>query len=329
MSPRARFWIRRLLQSAITILFIASLNFCLLYLAPGDLADVLAGEAGAATPEFMQQLRESYGLDQPFLVQLWNYLTRIGQLDFGFSFRQNAPVLQVLLEHLPATLLLMCASLSLAFLLGIGCGVLASRKPNGWLDNLLSTGALLAYATPLFWLGLMLIVLFSVRLDWLPSSGMVEIGAVYAGWQAYVVDIARHLVLPATTLALFYMAVFTRMTRASMIEVYSLDFVRTARAKGISERRLVWRHVFRNAILPVLTSLGMQVGALLGGSVVVETVFGWPGLGRLSFEALVRRDLNLLLGVLFISSVLVIIVNLFVDLLYSRLDPRIRSEVKS
>lgn len=326
MTPRTRFWIRRLGQSAITVMLIAVFNFCLLKAAPGDLADVLAGESGAATPEFMQQLRETYGLDQPFMVQFGHYLARVVRLDFGFSFRQNAPVLDVLLDHLPATLLLMVVSLSLAFVAGVALGALAARKPNTWLDNLLSTAALLAYATPLFWLGLMLIVLFSVHLNLLPSSGMREIGATYAHWGAHALDVLRHLVLPATTLALFYMAVFTRMTRASMIEVYSLDFVRTAKAKGISEQRIVFRHVLRNAILPVLTSLGMQVGALLGGSVVIETVFGWPGLGRLSFEALTRRDVNLLLGVLFMSSVLVILVNLLVDLLYTRLDPRIRSE---
>ena len=314
------------MQSAITVVLIAVFNFCLLKAAPGDLADVLAGESGAATPEFMLQLRQAYGLDQPFLSQFGHYLARVVRLDFGFSFRQNAPVLDVLLDRLPATLLLMVVSLTFAFVLGVVCGALSARTPHTWFDNLLSTAALLAYATPLFWLGLMLILLFSMHLDLLPSSGMQEIGAVYDHWGVYMLDVLRHLVLPATTLALFYMAVFTRMTRASMIEVYSLDFVRTAKAKGISESRIVLRHVLRNAILPVLTSLGMQVGGLLGGSVVVETVFGWPGLGRLSFEALMRRDVNLLLGVLFMSSVLVIVINLVVDLMYTRLDPRIQSE---
>ncbi|MGD9943792.1 MAG: ABC transporter permease, partial [Burkholderiaceae bacterium] len=323
MSARTRFWWRRAWQSLLTILLVAVMNFCLLAAAPGDLADVLAGESGAATPEYMTQLRESYGLDRPFAEQLARYVGHLARLDLGYSFRQSAPVLDVIQQRLPATLLLMLVSLGLALLAGIALGALAARRPHTWFDNCVSTFALLAYATPLFWLGLMMIVLFSVKLDLLPSSGISEIGLVHDGFAAMALDVARHLVLPASTLALFYMAVFTRMTRAAMIEVYGLDFVRTARAKGISEGRLLVRHVLRNAILPVVTSAGMQVGAVLGGSVVIESVFSWPGLGRLSFEAIMQRDMNLLLGVLFVSSVLVVMINLLVDLLYTRLDPRI------
>lgn len=329
MSARLRFWLRRGWQSLITVLLVAVMNFCLLNAAPGDLADVLAGESGAATPEYMASLRESYGLNQPFAEQLVRYVGHLARLDLGYSFRQNAPVLDVILSRLPATLLLMLVSLALALLAGVALGALAARRPHSLFDTCISTLALLAYAMPLFWLGLMLIVLFSVKLDVLPSSGLTEIGVVHESVAAWLLDVGRHLLLPAATLALFYMAVFTRMTRAAMIEVYGLDFVRTARAKGISEARLVIRHVLRNAILPVVTSVGMQVGAVLGGSVVIETVFGWPGLGRLSFEAIMQRDTNLLLGVLFISSLLVIVVNLAVDLLYTKLDPRIRAEARA
>jgi peptide/nickel transport system permease protein len=183
-------------------------------------------------------------------------------------------------------------------------------------------GALVVYATPVFWLGLMLIVLFSIKLGWLPSGGMSDVRAANKGL-AYAWDVSRHLVLPVFTMALFYVAIYTRLMRASMLEVYGLDFITTARAKGLSEGVIAWTHALRNALLPVVTLAGMQVGHLLGGSVLIETVFGWPGLGRLVFDALVQRDLNLLLGILFVSSVVVVLVNLAVDLVYGLLDPRI------
>jgi peptide/nickel transport system permease protein len=231
-------------------------------------------------------------------------------------------VVDIILERLPATLLLMVCAILLAFSLGVLLGVTAARHVNRALDRVISVVALLAYATPIFWIGLMLILLFSVRLGWLPSSGMETIGADYTGW-ARVVDLARHLLLPSVTLALFYMALYTRLMRASMLEVYGLDYITVARAKGVPERRVAYRHVLRNALLPMVTMLGLQVGSLLGGSVLVETVFGWPGLGRLAFEAVFQRDFNLLLGILLLCSVLVVLVNILVDLLYARLDPRI------
>lgn len=216
----------------------------------------------------------------------------------------------------------MVCAIALAFSLGVLFGVVASRHVNRWPDRLISVGALLAYATPIFWIGLMMILLFSVNLGWLPSNGMETIGAGYAGWDRFI-DVARHLVLPSLTLSLFYMALYTRLMRASMLEVYGLDYVTVARAKGVSEAAIAWRHVLRNALLPMVTMLGLQVGSLLGGSVLVETVFGWPGLGRLAFESVFQRDYNLLLGVLLLSSVMVVIVNILVDLLYAFLDPRI------
>jgi peptide/nickel transport system permease protein len=183
--------------------------------------------------------------------------------------------------------------------------------------------AIIAYATPLFWVGLMLILLFSIRLDWLPTSGMEDVVAFHEGWDR-VVDIARHLVLPAITLSLFYLALYARLMRATMLEQRGLDYVTTARAKGLNERQITTRHVLRNALLPVLTVAGVQVGSLLGGSVVVESVFAWPGLGQLAFDALFSRDYNLLLGIFFMSACLVVIINILVDVLYVMLDPRIR-----
>ncbi|MFN9388342.1 MAG: ABC transporter permease [Betaproteobacteria bacterium] len=324
MRSRLAWLLRRLAQAVPIVVGIAVFNFALLHLAPGDAADVLAGEAGGATPEYVQQLRRRFGLDQPLPVQLGRYLLNVARLDLGFSFRHNMPVSELIFSRLSATLLLMVSAIALAFGLGVLLGVTAARSVNRLADNLISVAALLVYATPIFWLGLMMILLFSVHLGWLPSGGMFTVGADFAGL-ARATDIARHLVLPAVALALFYTALYTRLMRASMLEVFNLEFVTTARAKGLGERAVAWRHVLRNALLPMVTMLGLQTGSLLGGSVLVETVFGWPGLGRLAFEAVLQRDHNLLLGILLLSSVLVVAVNVVVDMLYAVLDPRIEA----
>ena len=317
-----RFLARRLAQAALAVVLIAIINFLILQLAPGDAVDVLAGEAGAADAGYVTELRQRFGLDQPLPVQLGRYLLNIARLDLGYSFRHNMPVATLIAQRLPATLLLIVASLGIAFLGGIVFGATAARRVNTLTDNMISVLALLAYATPLFWLGLMLLILFTLKLDLLPGSGMITIGADGSVIEQ-IFDVLRHLILPAATLSLFYLATYTRLMRASMLEVFSMDYVRTARAKGISDRRVVYRHVLRNAVLPMITMLGIQIGSLLGGAVVVEVVFGWPGLGRLAFEAIFQRDFNLLLGILLLSSCLVIVVNLLVDIAYSRLDPRI------
>jgi peptide/nickel transport system permease protein len=317
-----RYVLRRLALAVPTILVIVVLNFALLHLAPGDAADVLAGEAGSATPEYMAQLRQKFGLDQPLYVQLVVYLKRVFTLDLGYSFRHNMTVTELIASRLGPTLLLMLS----VFALSVGCGVLlgaiAARNLNRWRDNLISMLAVLAYATPVFWAGLMLIVVFSIKLGWFPTSGMETVAAFNQGF-ARVRDVAWHLVLPAVTLTLFYLALYTRLMRASVLDQFTMDYVVTARAKGLTERQVARRHVLRNAALPVVTMAGVQIGALLGGSVVVETVFAWPGLGLLAYESLFARDINLLLGIFFICAVLVVIVNLAVDVLYSLLDPRI------
>jgi peptide/nickel transport system permease protein len=231
-------------------------------------------------------------------------------------------VSELIVSRLGPTLLLMLTVLVLSVGLGVLLGAIAARNLNRWRDNVISLLAVLAYATPVFWAGLMLIVLFSVKLGWFPTSGMEEVAAFKEGW-ARVVDIAHHLVLPAVTLTLFYLALYARLMRASVLDQYAMDYVTTARAKGLTERQIARRHVLRNAALPIITMAGVQVGALLGGAVVVETVFAWPGLGFLAYESLFARDINLLLGIFFISGCLVVVVNLAVDLLYSLLDPRI------
>lgn len=313
---------RRLGQAALTVLAIVVLSFGIIHAAPGDAVDVLAGEFGAASPEYLADLRKAYGLDQPLPIQLWRYIVNVLQLDLGFSHRNNMTVTALILTRLPATLILMLASVLLSFLIGGLLGIIAARKANTTTDNVISVLALIFYATPLFWFGLMAIVLFSVKLQWLPGNGMSTIG-VEMGWAAATLDVARHLVLPATTLGLFHVAVYTRLMRASMLEIYGLDYIRTARAKGLTSRRIALRHVLPNAMLPMVTMLGLQMGSMLGGAVLVETVFGWPGLGRLAFDAILQRDHNLLLGILLMSSVLVVLANLVTDIVYLALDPRI------
>jgi peptide/nickel transport system permease protein len=317
-----RYVLRRLALAIPTILTIVVLNFALLHLAPGDAADVLAGEAGSATPQYMAQLRQKFGLDRPLYVQLIVYLENASTFDLGYSFRHGMSVSELILTRLGPTLLLMLTVLVLSVGLGVVLGAIAARNLNRWRDNVISTLAVLAYATPVFWAGLMLIVVFSIKLGWFPTSCMEQVAAFKEGF-ARVVDIAHHLVLPAVTLTLFYLALYTRLMRASVLDQYAMDYVVTARAKGLTERQIAWRHVLRNAALPVMTMAGVQIGALLGGAVVVETVFAWPGLGLLAYESLFARDINLLLGIFFISACLVVVVNLAVDLLYSRLDPRI------
>jgi len=314
---------RRLISAMATVLGILVFNFALLHAAPGDVAQVLAGEAGAADESYVADLRHRFGLDQPLPVQLALYVGRVARLDLGYSFHNNVPVTTLIAQRLPATLLLSGSALSLAVVAGIGLGAMAARRANGWVDGLISTLATLGYATPLFWVGLMLIVLFAVKLGWLPSGGYEEIGAHRAGL-ARGLDILRHLVLPMATLALFTTALMAQLARTSMIEVLRLDYVRSARAAGLGEARIAWRAALPNAMLPLVTVIGLQVASLLGGTVLVETVFAWPGLGRLAFEAVAARDLNLLLGLLLLSSILVVGVNLLVDVAYAVLDPRLR-----
>jgi peptide/nickel transport system permease protein len=323
-SGRPAYVIRRLLQAVPVVFAILMLNFLLLHLAPGDAAQVLAGEAGSATPEYMAQLRQRFGLDRPLVVQLLLYVKQMLVLDLGFSFRHGMPVLDLIAARLGPTLLLMVTTLLISVSAGVALGLLAASRAGRWQDTLISVLALVSYATPLFWVGLMLIVIFSVKLGWLPTSGMETVGAFHEGW-ARVLDIGRHLVLPALSLSLFYLALYVRLMRAAVLEQAGMDYVTTARAKGLNELRITLTHVLRNAVLPVVTVAGVQVGGLLGGSVVVESVFAWPGLGLLAFQSLFARDFNLLLGIFFLSACLVVVLNLAVDVVHTLLDPRVHS----
>ena len=315
----------RAFKAFLTLLAIAVLNFCLLHAAPGDPAVVLAGEAGAADEQMIEQLRERFGLDQPFYVQLGKYVGSVLTLDLGYSFRQGAPVAQLIAERLPATLLLTLTAFVISLVLGIAFGVAASARVGKASDSLLTTLALLFYATPLYWAALMAVLVFSVWLGWLPGFGYETVGAGYTGL-ARAFDIAKHLVLPALTLGLFFMAVYMRMTRASMLEVSQLDFVKTAKAKGLSGPAIRRRHILRNAILPVVTLAGLQAGQLVGGAVLTETIFGLSGVGRSLFEAITSRDFPVIQGFVIVITFIYVFVNLFVDVSYAFLDPRIRLE---
>ncbi len=313
---------RAALHAGPTVLGIIVLDFLLLQLMPGDAADVIASESGVATAETMAALRHQFGLDQTVLTQLMNFLGHLARLDLGYSPRYNMSVLDLILQRLPGTLLLMTTALSLALVLGIALGSVMAAWAGKWPDRILSVVVLLLYSMPGFWVGLMAVVLFSVKLGWLPSDSDMTIGANLAGWRL-IADRAQHLVLPALALASFFVAVYARLVRTSMLEVQRQDFMRTAHAKGLHPFLIQLRHALRNALIPVTTVAGMHLGNLLGGAVVVETLFGWPGMGRLALEAVLARDFSVLLGVLLLSSLLVILANMLIDLLHAWLDPRV------
>lgn len=320
----AQFLAGRLVKGIVVLFAIAILNFFLIRAAPGDPAQVLAGEAGAADAVLLEQLRARFGLDQPLIQQLWIYLKGYASLDLGFSYRQQRPVLELILDRLPATLLLTGAAFLVSLGLGVLMGALAARRAGRWQDSVITTLALVFYATPLFWIALMSQIVFSLKLGLVPNVGFETIGANYTGL-ARALDIAQHLFLPALTLGLFFTALYARMMRASMLEIAGADFVKTARAKGLSPGVVSRRHVGRNAILPVVTLAGLQAGQLVGGAVLTETVFAWPGIGRLMFDALVQRDYSVLLGVFFVSSAMVVGFNILTDLVYRLADPRIEA----
>ncbi len=311
-----------LVKFVMVVVVIATVNFVLVHAAPGDPAQVIAGESGAADEKLLAQLRAEYGLDKPYPVQLANYLERVLTLDLGYSYRQQQPVRTLILERLPATLLLTATAFLLALTIGVALGVLAGIRAGTWADTLLTIFSLLLYAMPVFWLGLMLVLLFSVKLDWLPAFGYVTIGVDMSPLER-LGDIASHLALPAVSLAAIYLAIYARLTRSSVIEVMQQDFIKTARSKGLTQGRIIARHILRNAILPVVTVAGMQAGALVGGAVVIETVFAWPGLGRLIYDALLQRDYPVMLGIFLVMSVIVIMLNLVTDAIYRLIDPRV------
>jgi peptide/nickel transport system permease protein len=319
-----RFIAQRLLQAFLLIAAVVVLNFALVHAAPGDPVETIAGASGGMSEELKAELRASYGLDKPLPVQLGVYLARVVQLDLGYSYFFNRPVSGLIAERIPATLLLVVCSVLWAFLAGTALGVLAARKPNGWLSQAITVLSMVGFAAPVFWSGMMLVILFAAVIPIFPISDMRSVDASGGGWRD-VLDVAHHLVLPSVTLGLVYLAQYSRLARASMLEVLGADFIRTARAKGLAERFVLYKHALRNAVLPVITVLGLQFGNVMAGAILVETVFNWPGLGRLAFEAVLRRDYPTVLGVLLFSSVVVLVMNQLTDLAYRLVDPRIKS----
>jgi peptide/nickel transport system permease protein len=321
----ARHLLSRLLQGFGLVLAVIVLNFVLVHAAPGDPVETIAGASGGMSEELKTQLRAQYGLDKPLPVQLAVYLGKVASGDLGYSYFFNVPVSGLIAERVPATLLLVVASVLVAFLVGTALGVLSSRKPNGLLSQAITVLSLVGFAAPVFWTGIMLVILFASVVPLFPVGGMRAIESVSGiGGVSDVLDVLHHLVLPTLTLALVYLAQYSRLARASMLDVLGSDFIRTARAKGLAERVVLYKHALRNAVLPVITILGLQFGNVMAGAILVETVFNWPGLGRLAFESVLRRDYPTILGVLLFSSIVVVIMNQLTDLAYRLVDPRIK-----
>ncbi|WP_282605269.1 ABC transporter permease [Pelagibius sp. Alg239-R121] len=315
---------RRLIYAAILVFAVLILNFLLIHLAPGDPAEVIAGEMGGATEEVMASIRKAYGLDRPLHEQLGVYLGKTLQGDFGQSFFYNASVTSLILDRIGPTLLLVTTALLFAIGMGTLLGVIASRNPRGIVSNVVTVLSIVGYSAPIFWTGIMLIILLAWVFPIFPISNMRDI-TLEGGTFRHILDVAHHLVLPAFTLGIVFLAQYSRLTRASMLEVLGSDYVRTARAKGVPERSVFGKHALRNAILPVVTIAGLQFGSIVSGAVLVETVFNWPGLGTLAFQSILARDYPTVLGILFFSSLIVIIMNIVTDFLYRVVDPRIRT----
>jgi peptide/nickel transport system permease protein len=313
---------QRLLQAAGLLLAVAVLNFALIHAAPGDAVEAIVGEMGGASQELIAAMRKAYGLDRPFHEQLIIYLRRVVTGDLGVSPYYNRPVLSLILERVPATVLLALTALTLAMTFGTLVGIVSARFPRSWFTTIINIVSMFGFSAPVFWSGLLLLLLFAIVIPIVPTGGMYDVVRSPKGL-AYVLDVAHHLVLPAVTLAMIFLALYSRIARASMLEVMGSDYIRTARAKGLSERTVLFKHALRNALMPVVTIAGLQISAMFAGAVLVETVFTWPGLGLLAYESIQRRDNQLILGILLMSSVLVILGNILTDLIYRLIDPRI------
>lgn len=323
MTALARGIGSRLGQAIGLLLAVVVVVFFLIQIAPGDAALYLAGDQGVGDAEFLAQVRADYGLDRPLLVQLGTYVGNVAQLDLGDSIYFNEPVLGLIVERLFATVLLAGTSLLFAVGLGVAIGVYTARRPESSMSSAATVSSLVGFSTPVFYSAIMFIVLFAAKWSLLPVGGIEDVR--YEGnWVGETIDLLQHLILPALSLGIIYLAIYSRLARASMLEVLESDYIRTARAKGARERVVVYKHALRNAVIPVVTAAGLQVGNLLSGALLVEVVFAWPGVGRLAVDSIFRRDSPTLLGIMIFSSAMVILANLLTDLVYRIIDPRIR-----
>ena len=313
-----RFMVRRLVGAVPLLLAVAGLSFVFMELAPGG-PDTLFGRRGRMSEAQIAAIRHNLGLDEPMLVRLGYWFRNLLQGDLGVSYVQYRPVKEVIWDVLPNTFLLMGTGMVISLVFALSFGVLAARQPHGWFDNLAGFVSYFGLAMPVFWFGLMLQILFAVKLGWLPSAGKSD--PIDGGG---LLDTAQHMILPSLTIAIGSIAGWSRYVRASVIDAMGQDHVRTARAKGLSERQVTTSHVLRNALIPFVTVAGIDVPLYLTGAVLVETVFAWPGMGRLFFDALDKRDYPVLMGVLMLSAVLIVLGNLIADLVYGLLDPRIK-----
>ena len=316
--------IRRLGSMLLVLLVVVVLNFLMLHLAPGDIADTIAQTMGGADEQDMAELRKQYGLDQPFFIQLFNYVGRVALLDFGHSHFYNVPVLDLIMERFPATLLLVFSAQILSLFVGILLGVYAAQNPNGLSSLFVNMFSLFGYAAPVFWTGILLLIALSLHVPIFPVSGMRDITIESGNFFVHLMDVLRHLFLPMITLASIFFAYYSRLCRASMLEVLGADFVRTAKAKGLSKKDVLLKHALKNSLSPVITFAGLSFSAVVSGAILVETVYSWPGLGTLAFNSIISRDTPVLLGILIFSTLMVTVGNLLTDLALRALDPRIK-----
>lgn len=313
--------LRRLGQAVPLIFIILVLNFFLIHAAPGDPVDILVGQLDT-DPKYLEELRKEFGLDKPLMIQLGTYIKKVLSFDLGYSLRYREDVRTLIFSRMPNTFLLMGSALTLSSLLAIFLGTIAARRPYGKVDNAATLFALAAYSMPVFWLGQILLLAFGLQLNWFPTQGMVSLRAPSEGWSR-VIDILRHLALPAFTYSCYYLALIFRLTRVKMQEIFAEDYIITARAKGVPEGRVIFHHALRNAMIPIVTIIGFNFAFMMAGSVLTETVFAWPGMGRLMFEAIMARDYPVLLGLFFVVSVMVIMANVITDIVYAIIDPRV------
>lgn len=307
---------RRLLHALVVFIVVCTLTFVLIRLAPG-LPQIMTGDM--LTNDDRQQFRENLGLDRPIWEQYFVWWGNLVRGDLGPSWTERAPVLQVILDRLPNTLILLVTSLTLAVVIGIPIGILSAVKRYTPLDYFFSTFAVAGLAIPTFWMALLMILLFSVNLGWLPSAGMQTINQDFS-----IVDRTRYLVMPTIVTATGILAQLVRYTRSSMLEVLTNDYIRTARAKGLGETTVLSRHALKNALIPVITVIGLQIPRFIGGSIIVETIFAWPGIGRLAYNSAITRDYPLIMGLTLLVAVVVLLSNLLTDILYTLVNPRIR-----
>jgi peptide/nickel transport system permease protein len=312
----------RSLYAIILLLAVLVLNFSMMHLAPGDVADTIAQASGGADAEVLEAIRKEYGLDQPFLIQLGRYIGNVLQLNLGYSFYYREPVTDLIFQRIPATLLLVFSAQILALLVGVLLGVISAQKPNGITSHFVTFIALFGYSAPVFWTGILLLIGFSLQFQWFPVAGMRDV-TIEGGFWIKSWDVLLHLMLPMITLASVFLALYSRLTRATMLEQLRSDYVRTAYAKGMPQRTVVYKHALKNALSPVITLAGLQFSAVISGAVLVETVFSWPGLGTLAFTSILARDTPTILGILFFSALVVIVGNLLTDLAQKLVDPRI------